>query len=156
MRWLLVAAVAGCTVMAVPEDAGLPIDAELFMPDVLSSCGTFPDQSPSGVRTCNLLTQTGCAAGENCSWIWDTSQAGHIGCIPGTGNRVLGQCCVVGNSFASYDNCVKGAVCDYSHVCVLMCDPHGGTPKCTPGTNCTTQPGFLGSAGMEQAGICLP
>ena len=159
MRWLLVVAAAACNSSQVQDDAPIFADAFIIMSDTAdaSSCGVVPTQQPSGVTGCNLLTQTGCAAGENCAWIWNGASMGYIGCIPGTGNRVVSQCCAVGTiGVVGYDNCVKGAVCDSQHICALMCDPHGGVPKCPMGTNCTTQPGFLGSGAMAEAGICVP
>lgn len=158
MRWLLVVVLAACSTSAVQDDAPILVDADVFMPpNDAVACGTIPSQVLNQIAPCNLLTQTGCPAGENCGWIWTSQQAGQIGCIPGTGDRAVGQCCAIGpNPMNGYDNCVKGAVCDASHVCALMCDPHGGAPKCPSGTSCTTQPGFLESMGTAQAGICLP
>ena len=69
-----------------------------------------------GGALCNVLTQTGCASGEKCSWIEDSMTLGHVGCAP-MGTVALNGACAYGAPGATgYDNCVGGTVC-LSDVC---------------------------------------
>src|SRR5262245_38931909 len=60
--------------------------------------------------TCNVLTQTGCNAGEKCTWIHDQTNPtplGHIGCAP-DGTAATGAACMYGaDGPMGYDNCLK-------------------------------------------------
>src|SRR5690349_20966254 len=67
---------------------------------------------------CNVLTQSGCATGQKCSWILDSVNAtmhtwlGHIGCAP-VGTTARGAACtyMMPGLNAGYDSCMKGDVC---------------------------------------------
>ena len=57
------------------------------------------DSAGSGSdMTCNVLTQTGCNAGEKCAWVRDQSSAsplGHLACAP-DGTAPIGGACMYG------------------------------------------------------------
>src|SRR4051794_5833132 len=68
----------------------------------------------TGGDTCNVLTQTGCNAGEKCTWIHDQTTPtplGHIGCTA-DGTVAAGAACTYGaDGPTGFDNCTKGNVC---------------------------------------------
>src|SRR5207253_4188864 len=68
-----------------------------------------PSVPPDATQTCNVLTQTGCNAGQKCTWIIDqaTPSVGHIGCAP-NGSVATGGACLSTMPPNGYDNCVKG------------------------------------------------
>jgi hypothetical protein len=111
---------------------------------------------------CNPLTQTGCNAGEKCTWISDQDNPpiGHVGCAPegGVGGTpiALGAACtdpVAGPM--GYDDCAKGTVC-LAGVCKQICDVNGGTPNCDENHACTRYADFFESGGTAVAGVCDP
>src|SRR5262245_24221254 len=66
---------------------------------------------------CNLLSQTGCAAGEKCTWIrlqvgdLEAQQLGQIGCAPVGDKPILADCQWRPAGATGWDDCVGGAVC---------------------------------------------
>src|SRR5690348_14415690 len=100
------------------HDASSPIDTTPI---------DSPPDAPSFGAPCDILTQTGCAAGDRCGWIVDGTSppAGHIGCVP-TGAAALGSACTLASmGSAMYDDCGSGAVCEAS-LCKPVCDTAGG------------------------------
>ena len=105
-----------------------------------------PDGSGSDViPTCSPLTQTGCEAGQKCTWIIDQTTpqyVGHIGCVA-DGTAAAGAACMFGApGTTGFDNCAKGNVCSafgttgQAGVCKQICDNAGGNPMCDPTHAC--------------------
>lgn len=138
----------------VVHDAPFGHDA----PDVvLIDAGS--NQLPDANLQCDVLAQTGCAAGDKCTWIEDAttpSPLGHIGCAP-AGVVALGGACTYGAPGATgYDNCVGGDVCQ-SGKCKTICDQNGGTPACGATFTCSVYDGLFGQIGQAAAaGVCNP
>ena len=117
---------------------------------------------------CNVLTQTGCPAGQKCQWGIDQTTPtplGHITCAP-DGTVPVGGACSYGPIIvtpdpgscvsASFDNCVRGSQC-WSGTCEAICDPQGGSPTCSAGYACVTHEGLFGPNGQPvAAGLCEP
>jgi hypothetical protein len=126
-------------------------------PDVYVAC---PRNKTS---QCNPLTQSGCAAGEKCTWLLDAvvpQYIGHIGCAP-MGARDVGESCMYGPPGCDgYDDCKKGFVCgDYrggEGVCKQLCDQQGGFPMCDAQHSCVTHSGLFstGETTPSAAGVC--
>lgn len=80
----------------------------------LAACGSSSsDSGPKiGPSACNVLAQTGCSAGQKCTWIQVTDTTGATGCVP-EGSKAALQACTWGANGATtgYDNCVKGLTC---------------------------------------------
>ena len=130
-----------------------------------------PDAPGSVCRTalhhhadCNVLAQTGCAAGEKCTWLIDAlspQYVGHIGCAPDGAQPVGGACMFGAPGATGYDNCVKGTVCSNyrgaAGTCKTICDPQGGAPACATGFACASYSGlFSEGGGPNVAGMCDP
>ena len=116
----------------------------------------------TGPATCNPLTQTGCAAGEKCTWIndQDNPPIGHVGCAPeggvgGTPIALGGACTDPVAGPMGYDDCAKGSVC-LSGECKQICDINGGAPACDADHACTRYADFFESGGTAVAGVCDP
>src|SRR5690242_18098144 len=68
------------------------------------------------IGICNLITQTGCNAGEKCTWVRvaasDTQQLGQLGCVP-EGDVTVDAACAYGaaGTATGYDDCIKGYIC---------------------------------------------
>jgi hypothetical protein len=109
----------------------------------------------TGGPICNVLTQTGCNAGEKCTWIEDTAppnSIGHIGCAPDTGGVATGAACTYAAPAAGgFDNCAKTNVC-VGGVCKLICDNMGGSPGCPTNFACGIYEGLFGDP--QAAGVC--
>jgi hypothetical protein len=109
---------------------------------------------------CNVLQQTGCAAGEKCTWIEDATtpqKVGHIGCAP-DGTVARGASCMYTPPGANggYDDCMKGDVCDHG-ACKQICDQNGSQPMCGAGFACSVGASLFGPTdGPFAAGVCDP
>ena len=121
-----------------------------------------PDSNTGGdsqAPTCNPLTQTGCNAGEKCTWINDQDDPpiGHVGCAPeAAAPKAIGEACTPPpGGPMGYDDCAKGAVC-LSGECKQICDLNGGTPTCDDNHSCTRYADFFESGGNAVAGVCDP
>ena len=115
-----------------------------------------------GGMACNPLTQTGCDAGQKCTWIndQDNPPIGHVGCAPeggvgGTPIAIGGACTDPVAGPMGYDDCAKGSVC-LSGECKQICDVNGGTPACDMDHACTRYADFFESGGTAVAGVCDP
>ncbi|MGE0548100.1 MAG: hypothetical protein AB7R00_13620 [Kofleriaceae bacterium] len=121
---------------------------------------TLIDSSTGGAdaaATCNPKTQTGCAAGEKCTWFndQDNPPIGHIGCAP-DGTIPLGEACTEGPAGPmGYDQCVKGTVC-LSGECKQICDVSGGSPMCDGDHSCQRYADFFEVGGQAVVGVCDP
>jgi hypothetical protein len=141
-----------------PVDA--PVDAAVDAPPDGIVIVDAPPDAPS---PCNVLTQTGCNAGEKCTWIIDAmtpQYLGHIGCAP-DGNAASGAACQFGAAGPTgYDNCVKGTVCgNYTGgagVCKDVCDPQGGAPMCGANHACVVYSDLFYDGGTPVAAVCDP
>jgi hypothetical protein len=123
--------------------------------------GSNPD-----VGFCNVLTQTGCYTGEQCTWLIDEidpttlEPIGHIGCAP-AGNKATDAPCTRNPPGArGYDDCGRGDYCfgppaGGSGTCKQICDQAQGYPNCGPTGSCVTYQGVFGPYGMAvAAGLC--
>lgn len=112
---------------------------------------------------CNPLTQSGCMAGEKCTWLLDAlmpQYVGHVGCAP-DGTAAQGESCMYGAPGASgFDNCKSGLVCgNYrggAGTCKTICDQQGGTPMCDSSHVCVTYSGLFttGETTPAAGGVC--
>ncbi|MDX2091920.1 MAG: hypothetical protein SFX73_28920, partial [Kofleriaceae bacterium] len=113
----------------------------------------------SGPTTCNPLTQTGCNAGEKCTWIEDQENPpiGHVGCAPeAAAPKAIGTACTPPPPGPmGYDDCAKGSVC-LAGVCKQICDVNGGAPTCDENHSCTRYADFFEVGGNAVAGVCDP
>jgi len=142
-------------------DTNRPIDAAVdaardaaidARPDAPTTCSTTmaPTVVPTSTATCNALAQTGCAAGEKCTWRSDVK---IIGCVP-TGAQPVGCACSTG---AGYDDCVGGAYCAQG-ICKSICDYQGGFPMCSSDSACIRHSGVFAPSltSPPVAGLCDP
>lgn len=117
----------------------------------------------SGPTVCSPLTQTGCNAGEKCTWIWDQlppsgqttpDPIGHIGCTA-AGTLALGGNC--GARALGGDMCAAGLACS-SGECKTICDPNGATAAaaCDDNHHCAQYQNFFVSGATTIAGVCDP
>ena len=121
---------------------------------------------------CNILTQTGCMAGEKCTWIRvsagpsDAEQLGQVGCAP-QGTVAVDGACSYGASGATtgFDNCVGGLICLASPAtemasgsCRSMCSLADATLPCAAGFACGAYSKFFSNNSMDTplAGVCDP
>lgn len=107
---------------------------------------------------CDPLMQTGCATGEKCTWLVDTSTSGHVGCAP-DGTAMVGDPCVFGApGQGGVDDCVAGLVCSQAQgkgTCTQLCDLTGGDPQCGIVASCTAHASIFVTQGMTPTvGLC--
>jgi len=119
--------------------------------------------------TCNPLTQTGCDAGNMCTWIYDlvaadgTSILGHVGCAPDGDKAVAASCTRNAAGAQGWDDCAKGGFCRVKRelvgpggvgVCEAICDNNGGAPTCGSAAACVAYNGIFDVSGTNVAGVC--
>ncbi|HEY4183261.1 MAG TPA: hypothetical protein VGM90_40840 [Kofleriaceae bacterium] len=134
-----------------------PLDAGHDADDTTNPPVNFPDANivdamlPTGA--CNPLAQTGCNAGEKCTWIEDQDNppVGHIGCAV-VGSVPLGGACADSMSSVG-DDCVKGSYC-LNGTCKQVCDLGGAAPSCGSQGVCQEYSGLFDSSGSAYAGVC--
>jgi hypothetical protein len=158
LGWIVVVVACGGNSAKAPDahqaadatavDAPQPVDAAVLVD------APPADAAPA---TCDVLAQTGCSAGEKCTWITDAvtpQPLGHIGCVP-NGTVSTGGACTQGSPGPmGYDNCKKGNYCN-GMKCKLICDPQGGSPMCPTSFACSTYEGLFGPVGQPvAAGVC--
>lgn len=129
------------------------------------------DAPTAGV--CDPIKQTGCDAGQKCTWIriqaTSTSQVGQLGCVA-DGTVALNGSCTWGaaGSSTGYDNCVKGNIClassrtdKASGLCLGICDITalaGAAGACATNYACGRYSNFFENAGdpATSTGLCDP
>jgi hypothetical protein len=125
---------------------------------IIDAPGSGGDDTGSGGGECNVLAQTGCASGEKCSWVHDstTPPLGHIGCVA-NGTGAVGAACTYGADGATgFDNCQQGLVC-LGGKCRTICDTNGGAPMCGQNFACARYEGLFANEGETAvAGVCDP
>jgi hypothetical protein len=127
--------------------------------------GSNGSGTDGGTPTCNPLMQTGCNAGEKCSWIIDATDpqyVGHVGCVM-DGTKNVGDACTFGAAGATgFDDCKAGGVCSQfstpgtEGVCKQVCDNAGGDPMCDANHVCVTYSRLFstGATSPAAAGVC--
>jgi hypothetical protein len=125
-------------------------------PGLQGRCEHYFDAGVDVPHPCNVLDQTGCMAGQKCTWIIDAitpGPLGHIGCVP-DGAVDIGSACTQGAPGPmGFDNCKAGEMC-WSGICEQVCDPQGGAPQCGASTTCTVHTELFGQP--PAAGTCDP
>ncbi len=161
---LVASAAAACAQLSGFEDGELRHDAAPADPDGPEVTGvdahndevTIVDHS----LVCDPLLQTGCAAGEMCSWIRVQStpeRIGMLGCVP-AGTVPLDGTCTVGpeGETTGFDNCAAGGICINGR-CKDICGFDGTQPgaQCPTGHQCTRYAHtFEDAMGNKYAGAC--
>jgi hypothetical protein len=134
------------------------------------------DAGPDAGQVCNVLTNTGCATGEKCTWVrvsvGDTPalQLGQLACVPDGTVDVDGTCRygAVGIQ-TGYDDCIGGNICLASRVtdqaqgvcreiCGLSAEAAAQAPCPTDFSCVAYQKYFYNDPMNEQAlaGLCNP
>jgi len=123
------------------------------------------DAVPDALVVCNPVAQTGCAAGEKCTWIVDLDStptmvsAGHIGCAAAGSTADGASCDDAAAVSGGVDSCAAGALCVASS-CKPICDPQlvGGVDRgaCPTDSACSTYGDLFSSSGTAVAGVCEP
>jgi hypothetical protein len=92
-------------------------DDDISFPDA----GDGPMYDAGGGPVCNAVSQTGCAAGEKCTYVLDdpTAGSGHLECKP-DGTQGEGAACMRAAEVGAYDDCVAGFHC-YNGTCRQIC-----------------------------------
>jgi hypothetical protein len=139
---------------------------------VVAACGgdkvKLLDGGVDAPMACDPVAQSGCMAGEKCTWVVDvdstatTNEIGHIGCVPvPAGATADGAECADATMDVNggADSCVAGDLC-ISRKCKPICDPQlvDGAAKGACPTNyaCSVYAGVFESAGPPVAGVCEP
>ncbi len=138
-----------------PKDAS--VDAET---DAMLDADV--DAPPAG--PCDPLTQTGCAAGEKCTWLVDAlmpQHVGHVGCAPDGAVQADQSCTYGAPGVTGYDNCVKGLVCSNltggTGFCRTICDTQGSAVSCDSNHTCAAYADWFSEPSMPPAaGLCDP
>ena len=118
--------------------------------------------------TCDVLTQSGCAAGQKCTWVRlsVSPPLGQPQCTPDGTVATFGAC-VYGptGSTTGYDNCVEGNIClasptvdQANGTCRPICSLFDTTAPCGSGFACGTYFRFFSNSDSETplAGVCDP
>jgi hypothetical protein len=126
-------------------------------PDATCICdgGGGPwDDGLNSYPPCDLIAQTGCEAGEKCTWQDVTDSLGRIACVPAGTVAIGGTCTVLApGETAGYDDCVIGAYC-LEVVCLEICTD--APDSCdTAAAACTVRPEIFGGANVP-TGVCEP
>jgi hypothetical protein len=130
--------------------------------DVIIVDASLIDSSNPGV--CNPLMNTGCNAGEKCTWIRDQvdpQPVGHIGCAMDGTIALDGTNCAAAGGLGA-DLCVAKTICigaGVSSACEQVCDPQAAAASdgCTVGqTACSRYSGIFVVSGAIAFGACDP
>lgn len=94
---------------------------------------------------CDVVCQTGCAAGQSCAITGGTASAPQTGCV-GTGTAGEGEECSGANLCEVGMMCVPESQGAQTGTCIKFCRPSGGEPSCATGDVCApiTQDGSAG------------
>jgi len=121
------------------------------------------------VEACNVNAQTGCGAGEKCSWVRVEASAqqqlGVVACVP-DGNVGADAQCTWGaaGQATGYDNCEAGLYCSGSAqvdmatgVCTDSCSLDGSGDDCAAGFACVRYADTYANDGQDpDTGLCDP
>jgi hypothetical protein len=126
------------------------------------------DSSVDATFACDPVAQTGCKAGEKCTWLIDidssatTEAIGHVGCAAvAAAPTADGAACADARAATSggADTCVAGDLC-ISGKCKPICDPQlvdgAARGACTTGYACSVYSGVFVSGASAFAGVCEP
>lgn len=124
------------------------------------------DASLDALAACDPIAQTGCQAGEKCTWIVDfdstpmQDEIGHIGCVP-AGTLAEGAACddPRANIDGGSDACAPGLLC-IARNCKPICDlqrvPGSGGGACNTNFSCSAYSGVFVAGAAPTAGVCEP
>ena len=136
---------------------------------IIAACGggkvQLIDAGADAPMACDPVAQSGCMAGEKCTWIVDLdgsatqAEIGHIGCAA-SGAVLDGAACTDATAATNggVDGCVRGDLC-ISKKCKPICDPQvvtGATGGCTTNYACSSYAGVFTISGPPVAGVCEP
>jgi hypothetical protein len=127
-----------------PPDAAAPADAEV----------------PCGEPACNANAQTGCNAGEKCTWIIVAEEPevlGVIGCVA-DGTVAEGGACERGaaGQTTGFDDCVAGTYC-LDGTCQNTCSTLDSSDLCEEGFACGGVDSAYANEGQDRlTGFCVP
>lgn len=126
---------------AGPGDAAVDSAVEDAPPDAAIDAPPGP---------CNLFMQTGCSAGEKCTYLRDQMNMStyHVGCAP-DGAVADGAACTFTATANGYDNCTKGSFCGLGDKCKPLCDPNA-MDTCGVAGVCARH------AEPDGIGLCIP
>ncbi len=107
-------------------------------------------------QSCNPVFQTGCSAGERCTFALDAdgarlrSACEYARCVPQGTIDVGAPCAIVPDDV---DDCIGGAVC-LGSVCRRYCDVAPDSCELATGERCQALP--VHDAGVDRIGGCVP
>jgi hypothetical protein len=143
----------------------------LFLGVATAACGGGDDgnndimltpdaEEPDALVLCNANAQTGCDAGEKCTWIIVAEEPeilGVIGCVE-DGNVAEGGACERGaaGQTTGFDNCVAGTYC-LGGTCEDTCSVLDSSDPCEEGYFCGGFLGLYANEGQDRlTGFCNP
>jgi len=111
------------------------------------------DTSPDATSVCNPVSNTGCDAGQKCTWINITDELGTIGCVE-DGTVETNGACEYGDLGEStgFDNCVHGNIC-IGGLCEGTCVLATGE-GCDANSNCSAYNIFANGEENPAYGAC--
>src|ERR1041384_6608 len=133
-----------------------------------SACGgggvKLLDGGGDAAMACDPVAQSGCQAGEKCTWVVDIDgnasmdDVGHIGCVADGTVKLDGACDDARATVnMGADTCEHGLLC-ISRKCKPICDPQivsgTATGACPTNYACSLYAGVFESAGNAVAGVC--
>jgi hypothetical protein len=162
-------AAAACDHRSSGKPDGEPIDASFDVAAIDASVDAAIADAPIDAYVpCNPVAQSGCQAGEKCTWIIDidgtatTNDIGHVGCVAvGATPTADGAACndATAGANGGADTCVAGDLC-ISRKCKPICDPQlvdgSAAGACETDFSCSIYAGVFESGGMAIAGVCEP
>jgi hypothetical protein len=124
--------------------------------ETVASCPEDCTDQPDAdvVAACNAIANTGCNAGEKCTYIIESTEPllGRTGCAD-DGTMTEGQACTgAGTAEGGVDDCVGGTFCNDS-VCTEICDALDNT-NCDANEACVEFNGLFDDS--ENTGLCQP
>lgn len=101
----------------------------------------------ASIPTCGVLEQTGCMAGEDCSWVTSNGGGRSAECVPAGTIPLRGAC--IPSDAGTPDGCASGLTC-VSGTCERVCSLVDG---CTGAAVCQLYMGFIDDG---ITGVCSP
>ncbi len=107
---------------------------------------------------CNPVAQTGCDAGEKCTWVARSAadpRCGATACAP-DGPVELGGACAVGppGLDSGFDDCAAAGGLCMAGVCMTICS--GNPETCEEGHHCLRGDAFADLGDDSSFGTCVP